>query len=166
MHAIATIFGQIQYPPSQVCMFRKREDGLDFLAHGSLFSSDPKRIILKRILLTGNPHKISKRRSVIRYMFFNPKDVNYFKPVGIFTKKGLRGTILKAVGTHGLMKCSFNDTIQHDDTVCLPLYKRVYPPWIPATWEVNVPGFGAADLAPFKWDKKNKDGVKLEEMVE
>jgi len=149
-------------------MFRKQDNNqLDFLAHGSLFSLDPKRINIKRILLTGNPYKISKRRSVVRYMFFNPKDVNYFKPISLFTKKGLRGTMLKAVGTHGLVKCSFNDTIQHDDTVCLPLYKRVYPPWIPATWEVNISGFEASpNLSPFKWDKKNKDGVKQEEMVE
>lgn len=149
-------------------MFRKKENNeLDFLAHGSLFSLDPKRIILKRILLTGNPHKINKRRSVIRYMFFNPKDVNYFKPVALFTKKGLRGTILKAVGTHGLTKCSFNDTIHHDDTVCLPLYKRVYPPWIPGTWEVNVSGFETeVNLSAFKWDKKNKDEMKEVEMGE
>ena len=98
-------------------------------------------------------------------MFFNPKDVRFFKPIDIFTKSGLRGNIVKAVGTHGVMKCSFNETIQHDDTVCLPLYKRVYPPWLSATWTVNVSGFEKAeiDLIPFKRKEKKVVAAAVKE---
>ena len=40
-HVVATIFGQIQYPSTQICMFRKKDTGdLDFIAHGSLRSLD------------------------------------------------------------------------------------------------------------------------------
>ena len=46
------------------------------------------KIILKRILLTGYPMRVHKKRAVIRYMFFNPEDINYFKPVELFTKNG------------------------------------------------------------------------------
>ncbi len=72
-------------------MFRKKGVGeADLIASGTLQALDPKRIILKRILLTGNPLKINRRRAVIRYMFFNPKDVRYFRPIDLFTKNGLR----------------------------------------------------------------------------
>ena len=148
-------------------MFRKRgANELDLISSGALNSLDPKRILLKRILLTGYPLKINRRRAVIRFMFFNPTDVKYFKPVDLFTRKGLRGNIIKAIGTHGVMKCSFNDGIQHDDTVCLPLYKRVYPPWIPATWMgESVSGFekGVKDLTAFKWGKGEEMEGKMEE---
>lgn len=81
-------------------------------------------------------------------MFFNPKDVKYFKPVELFTKFGLRvrlflflfsiiyqGHIKDSLGTHGLMKCQFNDFMKSNDTVCLPLYKRQFPHWYERTWQ-------------------------------
>ena len=36
-------------------------------------------VILKRIILTGYPLKSKKKTAVIRYMFFNPEDVDYYK---------------------------------------------------------------------------------------
>jgi pre-rRNA-processing protein TSR1 len=56
------------------------------------------QIILKRIILTGYPLKINKRRATVRYMFFNPKDVKYFKPVELITKLGLRVIIKTNIG--------------------------------------------------------------------
>ena len=78
-------------------------------------------VILERIILTGYPYKINRRRATVRYMFFNPGDVKYFKPIEIKTKMGLRGKIEESLGTHGLMKCFFNDPIKHNDTVCMHL---------------------------------------------
>ena len=75
------------------------------LATGSALAPNPLTVILKRIILTGYPLKVHKKKAVVRYMFFNPKDVKYFKPVEIFTKFGLRGHIKDSLGTHGLMKC-------------------------------------------------------------
>ena len=47
-------------------------------------------MILKRIVLTGYPFKINKRKAVIRLMFYNPDDIKYFKPVELATKLGLK----------------------------------------------------------------------------
>jgi pre-rRNA-processing protein TSR1 len=55
--------------------------------------------------------RVHKKNAVIRYMFFNPGDINYFKPVELFTKTGRRGKIKSSLGSHGLMKCFFNDYI-------------------------------------------------------
>lgn len=90
---------------------------------------------MKRVLLTGYPYKINKRKAVVRMMFFNPNDVRYFKPVDLNTKLGLKvfslcykkGNIIEPLGTHGLMKCMFNNFVKPNDTICLPLYKRVHP---------------------------------------
>ena len=68
-------------------------------------------------------------------MFIDPKDIRYFKPIELFTKHGLRGHIKESLGTHGNMKCVFNDFIKHGDIVCMPLYKRVYPVWDETVWK-------------------------------
>eukprot|EP01017_Pseudomicrothorax_dubius_P011215 TRINITY_DN14150_c0_g1_i2.p1 TRINITY_DN14150_c0_g1~~TRINITY_DN14150_c0_g1_i2.p1 ORF type:complete len:100 (+),score=16.07 TRINITY_DN14150_c0_g1_i2:64-363(+) len=82
-----------------------------------------------RKILTGYPFKIHKRRAVVRFMFFNPKDISYFAPTELWTRLGLRGNIIESVGTHGYMKCIFNDLLKSNDTVCMNLYKRIFPVW-------------------------------------
>jgi hypothetical protein len=48
----------------------------------------------------------------------------------LYTKHGLQGNILSSVGDHGTMKCLFHAPIKQHDTVCLPLYKRIYPKYV------------------------------------
>jgi len=92
MSVIASAYSPIVFTPCKILMFTKdKESGhLNVLATGVALPPNPLAIILKRIILTGYPLKVHKKRAVIRYMFFNPKDIKYFKPVELYTKFGLR----------------------------------------------------------------------------
>lgn len=133
--AVASIYFPAMFGPSNALVFKDTMKGQELVAIGSLMPFDPKRLIIKRIVLTGNIVKVHRRKAVVRYMFFNPDDVRYFKPIELFTKRGMRGHIKETLGTHGHMKCVFNDFMTHNDTVALPLYKRVFPVWAPTTWQ-------------------------------
>jgi pre-rRNA-processing protein TSR1 len=151
---IGTIYGPIMFPPSPVFMFRDPEStdasenapmamesnapagatvdqlGLPtMVSSGSLVSVNPSHVVVKRIILTGHPFKIHKRGAVIRFMFFTPEDVMWFRPVELRTKLGRTGHIRESLGTHGYMKCLFDGPLKAQDTVCMYLYKRMFPKW-------------------------------------
>ncbi|KNA18272.1 hypothetical protein SOVF_072290 [Spinacia oleracea] len=129
--SVASIYAPISFPPLCLVAMKKLGDmGSPVLAAvGSLISVDPDRILLKKIILTGYPQRVSKVKATVRYMFHSPEDVRWFKPVEIWTKCGRRGRVKEPVGTHGAMKCLFNGVLQQSDTVCMSLFKRAYPKW-------------------------------------
>ncbi|KAK8947961.1 hypothetical protein KSP40_PGU013198 [Platanthera guangdongensis] len=128
--SVASIYAPVCFPPMPLVMLKNQhEDAPAVAAVGSLRSVDPFRIILKKIILTGYPLRVSKKKATVRYMFHNPEDVRWFKPLELYSKCGRRGLIKDSVGTHGAMKCAFNGVIQQHDTVCMSLYKRAYPKW-------------------------------------
>lgn len=116
MSVIATAFCPIIYSPNKIITFTKESLDLpvkmDVVATGIVMLPDPLKVILKRVILTGYPLRCHKKKATIRYMFFDPKDIKYFKPVELYTTNGLRGHIKDSLGTHGLMKCTFNDHIK------------------------------------------------------
>lgn len=128
---MASIYAPISFPPVPLIALKRVEGAVApaVAAVGSLRSIDPDRIILKKIILTGYPQRVSKLKAAVRYMFHNPEDVRWFKPVEVWTKCGRRGRIKEPVGTHGAMKCILNGVLQQHDTVCMSLYKRAYPKW-------------------------------------
>jgi len=68
----ATVFAPITFPPSNVLVFRQcSPEKLQLIAKGIVLDSNPDRIILKRVRLSGHPFKVNKRTAVVRYMFFN-----------------------------------------------------------------------------------------------
>ncbi|XP_062164009.1 uncharacterized protein LOC133870804 [Alnus glutinosa] len=129
--SVASVYAPISFPPLPLIVLKSAEAGAtpSVAAVGSLRSIDPDRIILKKIILTGYPQRVSKLKAMVRYMFHSPEDVRWFKPVEVWTKCGRRGRIKEPVGTHGAMKCVLNGVLQQHDTVCMSLYKRAYPKW-------------------------------------
>lgn len=53
----------------------------------------------------------------------------------VTTKLGLRGRIIESLGTHGYMKCLFNEIPKGHDTVLMNLYKRIFPEVRSTTWQ-------------------------------
>ncbi|GAB0091738.1 Pre-rRNA-processing protein TSR1 homolog [Sergentomyia squamirostris] len=127
---VASFYAPIQYPPATVMCFRPNPDSsVSLVAAGTLLSCDSNRVVLKRIRLSGHPLKIYKDCAVIRFMFFNREDVNYYKPIKLRTRCGRMGHIRESLGTHGHMKCRFDGQLKSFDTVYLQLYKRIFPKW-------------------------------------
>jgi len=136
----ASVFGPVTYTPCPVLVFREASSSAasdhpthrrQMVAVGSMLGADADRIVVKRVILTGYPVRVHKRHATVKYMFYDPEDVKWFKPAGLYTKHGLQGNIVQSVGEHGTMKCLFNAPIKQHDTVCLPLYKRIYPKYAP-----------------------------------
>ncbi|KAJ1960028.1 ribosome biogenesis protein tsr1 [Dipsacomyces acuminosporus] len=146
--AVGTIFAPIQFGSAPVSLYlptpaaASAMDSGDeptpvvptLIGTGTSLEANPSRILAKRIILTGAPFKIHKRGAVIRYMFFNPEDIEWFKPVQLRTKYGRIGHIRDSLGTHGYMKCIFDGPIKQMDTICMNLYKRVFPKWTTGLW--------------------------------
>lgn len=100
---------------------------LELIGSGSFESIDHTRTTVKRILLVGQPFKIHKKVITIRYMFFNPGDIAFFRSVPLFTKSGASGYIKESLGTHGYFKATFNKKLSAQDYVYMALYKKLWP---------------------------------------
>jgi pre-rRNA-processing protein TSR1 len=104
-----------------------RYERLQLIGTGTSLPPDHSRVIAKRIILTGHPYKIHKKLVTVRYMFFNAEDVNWFKALQLWTKRGRSGYIKESLGTHGYFKATFDGKINPQDSVGVSLYKRVFP---------------------------------------
>lgn len=138
--SVATCIAPVDFTQSPAIFFKMNTEngngnlnGIEFLGHGSFISSDHTRVLAKRIVLTGAPFKFHKNVVTIRYMFFNSKDVEWFKSIPLFTNSGRSGFIKESLGTHGYFKATFDTTLSAQDIIGMSLYRRMWPeiskPW-------------------------------------
>lgn len=100
---------------------------LELIATGTVVASDHSRVVAKRAILTGHPFKIHKKVVTVRYMFFNSEDVNWFKALQLWTRRGRSGFVKESLGTHGYFKATFDAKINPQDSIGISLYKRIFP---------------------------------------
>ena len=138
-------------------------DSLALVATGTSLAPSTTRVIAKRIVLTGHPYKIHKKLVTVRYMFFNPEDVQWFKALQLWTKRGRVGHIKESLGTHGYFKALFDAKINPMDAVGISLYKRVWPKkarlWRP--WDNEESTFDRSEVLD-----GHGGGVLLEHILE
>jgi pre-rRNA-processing protein TSR1 len=140
----ATMFGPITHSPAPVMVYLRGGGQWNFVMHGNILPPNPNLLVLKRAMLTGHPAKVHKRQAIIKFMFFNSEDIDWFKPVELRTRYGHRGKIQKAIGTHGSFKAAFKNVVQQHDTVYLELWKRVFPKWTTRMYDLSVVKFQQA----------------------
>lgn len=108
--------------------FKHSADGsLELVGQGTFLNCDHTRVMAERVVLTGHPVKIHKKLVTVRYMFFNPDDINFYKAVPLFTKSGRTGFIKESLGTHGYFKSTFDGRLSAQDVVAMALYRRIWP---------------------------------------
>lgn len=141
--AIATFVGPVTWGAIPILVFRKATtqdpevmegsstggtiSSLEAVGTGTTIPPDPSRVVAKRVILTGHPYKINRKIVTIRYMFFNVEDINWFKALQLWTKRGRSGFIKESLGTHGYFKATIDGKINPQDAVGISLYKRVFP---------------------------------------
>ncbi|KAL2195883.1 hypothetical protein P885DRAFT_39139 [Corynascus similis CBS 632.67] len=141
--AVATFMGPVMWGSAPALFFKRTvpgsevQDGneddegpalpLTLVATGTTLPPSTSRVIAKRAILTGHPYHIHKKIVTIRYMFFNREDVEWFKALPLWTKRGRSGYIKEPLGTHGYFKATFDGRINPQDSIGVSLYKRVWP---------------------------------------
>ncbi|KAK2032344.1 AARP2CN domain-containing protein [Colletotrichum zoysiae] len=139
--AVATFMGPVTWGAVPVLFFKRSTPvpegseeaenestlGLTLIGTGTALPSSTSRVIAKRAILTGHPYHIHKKIVTIRYMFFNREDVEWFKALPLWTRRGRSGFIKEPLGTHGYFKATFDARINPQDSVGVSLYKRVWP---------------------------------------
>lgn len=134
--AIATFMGPVTWGSVPALFFKRiapeqGEEGatlpLQLVATGTARAPTASRVIAKRAILTGHPYHIHKKVVTVRYMFFNREDVDWFKALPLWTRRGRSGYIKETLGTHGYFKANFDGVINPQDSVGVSLYKRMWP---------------------------------------
>ncbi|CAI4059565.1 hypothetical protein SUVZ_04G1820 [Saccharomyces uvarum] len=134
--SIATCIAPVDFTQSPAIFFKPSPTDskqVELIGHGTFLNADHSRILAKRAILTGHPFRFHKTVVTVRYMFFRPEDVEWFKSIPLFTKSGRSGFIKESLGTHGYLKATFDGKLSAQDVVAMSLYKRMWPlpslPW-------------------------------------
>lgn len=138
--SVPVLYFSVASPSSSSQTSTTSSPELTLQATGSLLSPSPTRVLAKRIILTGHIYKIHKKLVTVRYMFFNKEDVEWFKALRLWTKRGRQGFVRESLGTHGYFKAVFDGRVGAQDAVGVSLFKRVWPKGAVAWRGGNVEG--------------------------
>jgi ribosome biogenesis protein BMS1 len=115
MHCYATFYGPVSLPNTGFCAFNTlSEDTAAFRvsATGVVLDVDRSVKIVKKIKLTGFPHKIWKNTAFIKDMFNSALEVAKFEGANIRTVSGIRGQVKKPLSKpDGAFRATFEDKI-------------------------------------------------------
>ncbi|KAL8319059.1 hypothetical protein RB597_006041 [Gaeumannomyces tritici] len=137
--AVATFIGPVIWGSVPALFYKRQVPSADskdvddaslplkLIATGTALPPSTSRVVAKRVILTGHPYHIHKKIVTIRYMFFNREDVEWFKALPLWTRRGRSGFIKESLGTHGYFKATFDGKINPQDSIGVSLYKRVWP---------------------------------------
>ncbi len=130
--AVATFMGPVTWGAVPTLFFRRKTSvagglPLALVGTGTAMAPSTSRVVAKRAILTGHPYHIHKKSGTIRYMGSKREDVEWFKALPLWTKRGRSGFVKESLGTHGYFKALFDGRINPKDTVGVNPYKRVWP---------------------------------------
>lgn len=160
--SVASFVGPVTWGPVPVVAW-KRGDGerdWELVGQGTYLGVDRERVVAKRIVLTGHPYKIHKRLVTIRYMFFNTEDVNWFKAIPLYTKRGRSGYMKESLGTHGYFKATFDGTINPQDAVAISKFPSSTPERCAMLTRNQVCTSACSRAVPPRWRSSNSPSLR------
>lgn len=121
MHCLAAFFGPLAPPGTGVVAFQSLggdQRRFRVAATGVLLDVDKSVDVVKKLKLTGVPHKIMRNTAFVRDMFSSELEVARFIGAAIRTVSGIRGQIKKAErDPPGAFRATFEDRIVPSDIV-------------------------------------------------
>jgi ribosome biogenesis protein BMS1 len=115
MHCLATFYGPVTPPNTGFCCVQSvsdRNSAFRIAATGVVLDNDKTTEVVKKLKLTGTPHKVFKNTAFIKDMFSSALEVAKMEGAGLRTVSGIRGQVKKALGKpEGHFRATFEDKI-------------------------------------------------------
>ncbi|KAJ3231202.1 Glycoside hydrolase 2 (Mannanase, beta-galactosidase) [Chytriomyces hyalinus] len=131
MHCLATFYGPVTAPNTGFCAFNSVSDGTNAFrvsATGVVLDINHSVEVVKKLKLTGTPHKIMRNTAFIKDMFTSALEVAKFEGANIRTVSGIRGQVKKALPKpEGYFRATFEDKILMSDIVFLRAWYPIKP---------------------------------------
>ncbi|KAJ3615510.1 hypothetical protein Zmor_016365 [Zophobas morio] len=130
MHCRATFYGPLVTPNTGFLGVQTvdRTPGFRIAATGVVLEQDACFKVVKKLKLTGVPHKVFTNTAFIKDMFTSDLEVSKFIGASIRTVSGIRGTIKKTLSAPlGSFRATFEDKIKLSDIVFLRAWYPVEP---------------------------------------
>ncbi|KAJ1554170.1 Glycoside hydrolase 2 (Mannanase, beta-galactosidase), partial [Nowakowskiella sp. JEL0078] len=137
MHCLATFFGPVTPPNTGFCAVQSVSDftsSFRVCATGVVLDINKTSEVVKKLKLTGTPHKIFRNTAFIKDMFSTGLEVAKFEGAAIRTVSGIRGQIKKRLPKpDGTFRATFEDKILMSDIIFLRAWypvkmKKYYNP--------------------------------------